>query len=60
MKARLFLLFSLVLLWCTAVKAQPITTPEAGTEYFITHSSGLFLSSDGGTLKIMSPGVVTA
>lgn len=60
MKARLFLLFSLVLLWFTAVKAQPITTPEAGTEYFITHSSGLFLSSDGGTLKIMSPGAVTA
>lgn len=60
MKTRLFLLFSLVLLWCTAVKAQPLTVPEAGTEYFITHSSGLFLSSDGGTLKIMSPGAVTA
>ncbi len=60
MKTRLFLLFSLVLLWCTAVKAQPLTVPEEGTEYFITHSSGLFLSNDGGTLKIMSPGAVTA
>ncbi len=64
MKSRLFLLLSTVLLWFTATYAQEglpdpaLTTPEAGQEYFIVHSSGFFLSSDGGTLRIMSPGAV--
>ena len=61
MKTRLFLLLSAVLMWCTAAFAQaPITAPEAGTEYYILHTSGLCLSNDAGKLKIMSPGAVTA
>ncbi len=64
METRLFLLFSTVLLWFSAAFAQeqtepPITEPEIGQEYFIAHSSGLYLSNDGDKLKIMSGGKVT-
>lgn len=36
--------------------AEPIVAPEAGKEYYIVHSSGMFLSQDGTSLKIMSAG----
>lgn len=49
----------MVFLWFATITAQPLTTPQPETNYFITHSSGLFLSNDGGKLKIMSPGAVT-
>lgn len=62
MKTRLFLLLSAVMMWCTAAFAQeaPITAPEAGVDYYIVHSSGLYLSNDADKLKIMTAGTTTA
>lgn len=66
MKTKLFLLLSAVLMWCSAAFAQdeevvpPLTEPVAGTEYFIVHSSGMYLSYDGGKFKVMNAGAVTA
>lgn len=62
MKTRLFLFLSAMLMWCTAAFAQEaaITVPEAGVDYYIVHSSGLYLSDDAGKLKIMTAGMSTA
>ncbi len=62
MKTKLFLLLSAVMMWCTAAFAQEtaITAPEAGVDYYIVHSSGMYLSNDAGKLKIMTAGTTTA
>lgn len=49
----------ILVLMCLLVQhafAEPITKPEAGKTYMIQHSSGLFLTVSGATLKIMLPG----
>lgn len=54
---RLQLLF--LVLMCLLVQhafAETITKPEAGKTYMIQHSSNLYLTMDGGQLKIMLPG----
>lgn len=48
-----------LVLMCLLVQhlyAEPITKPEAGKKYMIQHSSKMFLTIDGGQLKIMLPG----
>ncbi|WP_455587088.1 hypothetical protein [Bacteroides sp.] len=49
----------ILVLMCLLVQhafAEPITKPEMGKAYLITHSSGYLLSIDGTKFKIMSPG----
>lgn len=36
--------------------AEPITQPDPGKEYYVVHSSGMLLSQDGNSLKVMSAG----